>query len=316
MDFGAAGILYTAGANFGLLAPTIAYVLINEADDEAVLYGVFGNPPANSRSVLIGIEATVNSWTNGEIHCELPRTGTGSAGNVEVWVRGHKSNVRRITEWNVPIQYTWKNTSLSGPTVAGPITLRFRADVGDYRDFPGIPPLKPERWALATRDSIASLTGSGTGVDGGCTHTWSGQRDFPASGFPGGPIESLIAARFKVDTVTNTGAIGLALGAATSPYTMTIVCPPEGSTSEDFMVALGLLDGVQGFHSPNPDPNDPEVPLPAVNITFGPDYTIPARDFVDNNASPLQIQLSWSDVVPFAPPDPGAARSVPDRRGG
>ena len=40
---------------FGLLAPSIEYVLINELDDQAILKGIFGKePPPSERAVLIG----------------------------------------------------------------------------------------------------------------------------------------------------------------------------------------------------------------------------------------------------------------------
>ena len=80
------GLVYTAGGNFGLLAPTIAYVLINEFDDEAHLFGTFGNPASSEREVLIGgAQVTVKSWAPDKVVCDLPQTGAGSSGFAFLW---------------------------------------------------------------------------------------------------------------------------------------------------------------------------------------------------------------------------------------
>lgn len=310
------GLIYTVGSgNFGLLAPTIAYVFINEFDEEAHLFGLFGNVASNEREVLIGgTPAMVKSWAIDKIVCELPQSGPGSSGDVEVRVRGHKSNVRQITEWRFQVTYDWKHTELNPLSTAGIFNLTFRADVGHYRDRPGVPPLEPIRWAIATKDSQANLGASGTNSDGDCDNTWSGTAQYEAGGFGGLPDHTIVA-RMKIDTDTMTGALGMSLGdLAGPPFTWTIACPGAPPVNEDFTVSVGLLGGTHNFLTP--DPNRPATPLPALDLTFGTDFKVPSVHFIDDTFSPIKIDITWLAVTPTSPPDPNAARSVPDRRGG
>jgi hypothetical protein len=303
-------IRYHAGpGSFGLLAPSIQFVLINESADQAILKGIFGKPPPGERAVLIGgLEAAVVSWEKEEIVCTLPRSGTGSAGDVEVWVRGHKSNVRRITEWNIPMRFAFKDPDHPPLKVSGDVFLRFRADVGDYRSHTHEAPFQPIVGAVATRDSSASLMGSGSAVIDECTVSWLGEYEFPASGF-GDPFASALVARFRVDTETKKGAVGLALLALPPvplPFTIRSVCP-DGSGEVKITVAFGELFGEELFPDPGNDPDRPEVPLPAVQISFDPaNYSFPGGAFEDITTG--LVRLEWDPVMPNFPPDPEAAR--------
>ena len=310
------GLIYSVGSGeFGLLAPTIAYILINEFDEEAHLFGIFGNPASNERQVTIGgVTATVKSWAKDKIIVDLPQAGTGSNGDVQVIVRGHKSNIRQITEWRFDIAYDWLHTDLAPLSTAGIFTLMFRADIGHYREHAGVPPLEPVRWAVAKRSSSGGLTGAGTVVDtGGCTNTWSGVADFEAGGF--GAAEYMVISRMKIDTDAGTGALGFSLAAfGPPPFNWRIACPGETPIDTPFAVSVGLLEGSQGFASPQPGSSP--IQLPFFNLPFTADYTVPARHFIDLTFDPLKIDIAWTAVTATSPPDPNAARSVPDRRGG
>ena len=302
------GLVYTAGSgNFGMLAPSIGYVLINEFDDEAHLFGNFGNPAASEREVLIGgVSVDVKSWVPGKIVVDLPQNGAGSSGDVEVRVRGHKSNIRRITKWRFDVAYDWLHTGLPPLSTAGIINLFFRADVGHYRDNPGVPPIEPVRWAVATKDSVANLGATGTANDNGCANTWSGTAQYVAGGFFFPPPDYMIVARMKIDTATQTGALGMSFGdLGPPPFTWTVTCPGEPPTSVPFTVNMGQLGGAQNFFTPQP--GGPSIQLPALPLTFGTDYKIPAIHFIDNTFTPLQIDITWPEVIPTSPPDPNAA---------
>ena len=301
------GLIYTAGGKFGLLAPTIAYVLINEFDDEAHLYGIFGNVASNEREVRIGgVPVTVKSWAPDKVVCKLPQSGAGSSGDVEVQVRGHKSNVRQITQWRFDVAYDWSPTELPPLSTAGILSLIFRADVGHYRDHPGVPPLEPVRWAVAKKTSEGNLGAAGTAVEpGGCTNTWSGTAQFLPGGFGNSP-DLIVVARMKIDTDNQTGALGISLGGVAPPFSWTVTCPGDPPVTVPFMVSIGLLEGLRSFSTP--EPSIPPITLPAFGLPFAADYTVPAHHFIDLSFSPLKIDITWAAVTPTAPPDREAAQ--------
>ncbi|HET9292846.1 MAG TPA: IPT/TIG domain-containing protein [Gemmatimonadales bacterium] len=278
-------------------APWLAYVLINEYDDQAVLRGVFVDPPGDMPTVMIGgLEAAIVTWNKSEIVCDLPPSGSGAAGDVFVLVAGRKSNVRQITEWTVPMRYKFAFASLPGLQVDGPVYLRFRADVGEYRDTPQGTLRKPTRGAVATRDSEAPLTASGqVPTDSDCFVSWQGQADF-VSVANGPGLDRILAAWLKVDGGTRTGALGLGLGVLPPmPFVMVVECP-ESTSTVDLAVTFGLLDGAETF--PSPDPSRPDVgPFAAIQIDFGPDYGIPAGVRQDE-----VMRLEWDAAQPAFPP--------------
>ena len=303
------GLVYSVGSgNFGSLAPSIAYVLINEFDEEAHLFGIFGNPASNEREVTIGgTPVTVKTWAPDKVVVELPLTGAGSTGDVEVKVRGHRSNKRQITQWRFDITYDWLHTQLVPLSTAGIINLFFRADVGHYRDRPGVPPLEPIRWAVAKKTSVGNLGATGTATDpSGCTNTWSGTAQYVAGGFFFPPPDYIVVSRMKIDTDNQTGALGLSLGElASPPFNWRVACPGSNPVDTPFTVSIGMLEGFQEFYTP--EPSIPPVMLPFFNLPFAADYTVPAHHFIDDTFSPLRIDITWPAVTPTAPPDPNAA---------
>ena len=273
-------------------APELEFVMINEYDSQVVLTGNFGVPAINERSVVIdGETLPVVTWREHEIVCELPLVGRGSAGDVQVNVREEGSNVRRITEWNTPLRYRLENLELPDLKVEGDVALRFRADVGQYS--------AAVRAAVPTRDSIASLTASGSGVDhAGCIESWTGQVDFLPEQFQGA-TGFLLASRFKVDTVTKQAAIGLGYGAPFNEFLWTIECPnANGTVSLGLPVSFGQLQGSVDF--PSPAPGYPSTPLFAIKVSLGPDYQIPAGHLDETLVG--KISLDWDEVPARFPP--------------
>ena len=267
----------------------LEYVGINEYDREAFLYGTFGTPPLNERSVRIGgLDATVKDWGPSVIKCELPLSGAGSAGDVRVRGREAASNIRRITEWEIPMRYRFRNpVHPDDLRVQGDFSVRFRADVGAYS--------VPVRAAVATSDLRATLTASGTKEDSNCTHNWIGQEDFFPETEPARPYK--LIARLRVDTATRKGNIGLGWGAPVPPFTLLLHCP-EGDFTLPFMVTFGQLSGQVDF--PSPDPSRPPTPLFAVQVNFGPNYQIPAGSAGQETVG--LISLEWDAVDAQFPP--------------
>jgi hypothetical protein len=301
---------------FGVFAPSIAYVLIDEIGDRVVLNGIFGTPPANSRQVNIdGVDTTVLTWEPRKIVCSLPRTGVGSAGEVQVLVHGFKSNIRRITRWTVNGAY--KMIEADTPHVVdGTLKMIFRADVGEYRKVPGNVFIRPTRYAVAAQNSEIRLTASGTlsapcGDGGGSdAYTWLGSALFPTYD----PVGNyLVHAVVSLDTIDQTGALGLAFGMRDPdqfPLKMHVVTC-EGAT---FTFPLGLapsgpvnVDPLL-FGSPIeellPDGSKYEYPLPGGVFAFGADWSIAAG----RADSEIDSGMQWNRADPEFPPDPAAAR--------
>ncbi|MEP6491899.1 MAG: hypothetical protein ABJF01_04435 [bacterium] len=114
------------GGDFGILAPSISSLGLNGLTDELYVFGYFGADPGPDGKLTINdgtgeVALAVASWTPTKITTVLPRKGTGSAGNVVVSVRGHKSNARQIVAWQGTLVYT--------ESELGTLNQRFEMDV-------------------------------------------------------------------------------------------------------------------------------------------------------------------------------------------
>jgi hypothetical protein len=175
-----------------ILAPSIAYVAVEEVKDKLHIAGIFGSDPKSDGEVTVdGVSLDIISWTKNEIVCTIPASGKGSAGDVVVKVRNHESNPVQLTEWQWKIQLTRTFAGSLKETVD--LNLHLRADVHAYRKKPhGTPrpyvylvPLPGLDSAQAIRpvsDSKGLYTSSGTAStkwsSGGCSYTdkedWAG----------------------------------------------------------------------------------------------------------------------------------------------
>jgi hypothetical protein len=300
-------IIFTQGgaSKFGLLAPTISRVFVNEYDKQAILLGTFGLPPASDRAVLIGgIEATVVSWAEDKILCTLPESGTGSSGDVVVIVRAHKSNVRRITEWTFNMRYKWFG-EVQPLIVNGQFTMRYRADVGSYRTKPAETPIEPLRTAITTADSHGTMTASGQAPDSDCTITWSKTVELKAQNATPAP-PNIIVSYLEVDTKTKAGFMGLAFGSLNPRwFNQLVTCPNSPPVSADFAVAA-ITSGQHDFVDPT-ESGHPTIPLLSIPLTFQQDFSVAAG--VVEEAIP-HLRWEWDAVTPKFPPLPDAARSA------
>ncbi len=274
--------------------PAIKEMIVDEFRDELVLVGDFG-PQENSgpnvgRVTVDGQPRSVLSWTATRIVCALPQNGSGSAGPVRVQVGPHRSNVRWITRWTLSLDYRWAYPHRPGMTVSGTATIRHRADIGRVRDRPGDAPRDPVRYAVATRDSSLPLRAAGSHTDApDCTHTWSGTVTYPGTHLVNGRV---LFADLMVDTASRQGALGLGIGSMTADFTQS-GC---GNDPHNFAVTFLDLDRIADFGRYN-NGQVVMVPLPALNIGFGTDYTIAAGTH-DNE----QLHLQWQAATPeFAP---------------
>ncbi len=179
----------SGNGRFGLLAPSIYSMDVDEDKEELRIVGLF-DPDA---PVTVRIEggatkeiaatarfiegATIRSFSPTEIICPLPASQQPSAGNVTVIQRGHKSNTVPLTEWWVKAT-GHKYFSIGQPQPSSTIdfNLHFRTDVHSSRTAPYQVPVFRGNFARAARDSKVTVTSaSGTYHDpnGIRTVSWS-----------------------------------------------------------------------------------------------------------------------------------------------
>lgn len=303
---------------FGLFAPSIEYVLVDEGNDQLNLIGLFGNPPTEDQKVTIGgSEAAIASWEPRKIVCKLERKGAGSVGDVQVIARGRKSNIRQLSRWTIVGTYLAKEKN-TAHEIDGRVTLIFRADVGEYRKVPGNVFIRPTRSALAGRDSEVFLEAKGIdsspcGNGGQDREIWSGSGNWLVRGFNDDVVHPFHSIVFlSVNTIDLTGSLGLGFGivdADASPLKMTFEsCEGPSITLAMAPPVPGSFDDPPMFKMPLeevlPDGSAFEIPLPGERFSVNADFSIPAGTM----SNPLNASLKWNAAGIESPPDKSAAR--------
>ena len=269
------------------LAPSIHHVETDEYRDELRLIGRFGS--TRGEVTIDATPRTVKDWTPERIVVDLPPTGAGSCGPVQVLVRGLKSNVRQLTEWTMELDYTYTLLEAHGLKVAGLGRIRLRADVGATREAPGEEPAQPVRHTIATRESNLPLVASGSLPAGPCTIVWSGSAVYPAIPLVANDRE--LSAYLKVDTATRRASLGLALGAARPDFTQS-----GCNSTTNFQAGFGSLAEKVMF--PFPVENSTVmIPLHALSLRFDEHYGLGAGQF-----ETVMVRLKWQAIAANHPP--------------
>lgn len=295
---------------FGLLAPGISFVGADTFKDELVIQGQFGQDPGQDRSVTVnGTDVTIKSWTDQEIRCALPVSGPGSAGDVIVTARGHRSNARRLTEWRGEFRYSFTAPGSLLQTIT--FNIHLRLDINSLRGAPGTAPIQPQLLGtFAASDSRAGYEASGeaTKTYDGCTTTlrWSGSGTLPL--FVGGSTgPTYWGGQVLVNVAGN--ALSLQLEANSGPDMITesrnTVCE-SGSSSHQGANSLRIISRV--FQDSNGMLN---LTLDSgYNIVGGSRQTTVKFGGLPGGDVDAPVQLEWSRITAQFPPDPAAARSV------
>ncbi len=316
---------------FGLLAPSIDQVQVDESGtfdppNILLLTGLFGsdlatvtvggdNPAPGMTATTGGAElATCLNEKPDLITCgDLSPSGNGSGGNVQVSVRGHNSNIARLTYWQGPFQFFAAGEDSLKQTVN--FNLAFRQDIRLHRPVIHNPPVEPN----STPDfpiqaifpvSTANYSCTGTGVyvvplPGVITETftWTGGGTLPlvvgrnaifTDGFAlGGAVVS--STTFLLDlaagTLTTLGCQFTDVILSTNGTTTLSQVLPV-STADFITVLKVALDPVSATITPPNPPPSAEAPC-LILIT-----------------NPCQATVNWSQVIPLAntAPDPNSAR--------
>jgi hypothetical protein len=302
--------------DFGLLAPSIQFLSVEEREDESrlIIAGMFGTDPGDGkRAVRInGQSLDVITWQSHLIECDVPVSGANAAGTVVVEV-GEGSNLRKsnavnLTEWKGDVIYTRDDPG--DQNVAMTLRVHFRADIHAFRDMPHEQPWETTVLFGPMRDASASITAAGSYVkiDGQCTDTYpfsgSWNQPSPYQTAPEGGWNYL----GSVDTqnhelLLHTFALFLV------PAARWIRGGAEECGSYDIQLHIGaqidecLFDDLQG--------------VTAFRIAMEQDFSVPADTrgpwTVPALVAPLaelsgEASVRWNNFTVNHPPDPDAAR--------
>ena len=125
-----------------ILAPSIKFLSVNEVDRKLYVEGSFGTDPRSNGTGIVTVNEhplTIQDWSEDEIICSIPPSGTSAAGDVVVEVRGHKSNVVRLTEWIGEVRQILAS-GWAGINITVTYALHLRADMHSFRERPGETP--------------------------------------------------------------------------------------------------------------------------------------------------------------------------------
>lgn len=181
---------YEVFDNYGLLAPTIKSIRIDESwtpgvPDLMSISGVFGpyNDVDYVREVVVnGQQLRILSGSEKAILCEIPTNGAGSEGPCFVRVNGIQSNTVPITTWNIKFNYLLKNP-LKPAYINVDANVWLRADAHLWRNVPADDPVGKKFYFKIRGDSKATWRAAGMNVEDGVSHTLSGNGEItPRSG--------------------------------------------------------------------------------------------------------------------------------------
>lgn len=266
----------TANGTFGLLNPSISRMYVHESEnsgpDTMTIEGDFGTDPGDRSVTVDNVAQVIESWTPTVITIDIPRTGTGSCGDVQVIAKGHKSNVAQLTEWRGIFTYTL--TGKGSLSHVAKLNVHFRGDISKYRNLPGVAPQGITKAMISARDSSGTYASSGIYQPTPSQFTkWSGSGNLVAKD-PSSQayLKTMVfAGNLDSNALSFTGVF-----AVFAPYVRT---NESGS--------VNLLFGTDG--------------ITLITIKFDSAYNIKA-DSVTGTTADGAAKLSWPTISPRFPP--------------
>ncbi len=190
--------------HFGLLAPSIEFVSVNEQGDRSYLTiaGLIGKDrgPTERRVTINGQPLNVTFWAQDTINCDLDVTGSKASGTIQVRVTpqqdltppdgDQRSNEVNLSEWSGEMHYTKSGPdSLLADIKMG---IHFRGDAHSFRETPYQTPYVIEYlFEDGLQDSSGRATFSGAHTftsSPGCTFSLVLNDSF-SIGDPWNPVE-------------------------------------------------------------------------------------------------------------------------------
>jgi hypothetical protein len=307
---------YHPGAsNFGLLAPTISFMAVEEPSDVLIINGVFGaDPGPDGRVKVNGTTLTVQNWTVNEIRCDLPRSGAGSEGPVTVEVAAdfggpgtltfRKSNEVNLTSWRIPFHYDHIE---SDQTITVDMDLHIRADIHSHREAPHEAPIQPDAVPFDhALDSEGSFSVGGSGQLACYTQSWTGSGILPVPENTQGTNTFYANGSIDAKGKNITSLFGALFTEGTNVHTCgALPCPPGCTDGElGWSLELGLYESF--------------FPTPYFTMYLNSNFDLLQGERVPTGIYPVQtyglfqgtpyVKLNWPTVVPGFAPDQEAAQ--------
>jgi len=297
------------GLSFGLLAPSIMNMQVDESignGGQLTIFGSFGTDPRNTGtgSVQIGgDDANISSWDPGAIVVNLD---PGVSGDVQVNVRGHQSNIAQLTMWQGQF-----NFQLSGPQAIHETTtynLNIRQDIRKYRKVIHDPPGEPSNLFLTVmRSSTVNYSCGGSDVQTPSpqitdTDTWTGSGTWTpvytklSSPGPYFDVEGMLQDSRHIQIV-DISALDVI---AACPITIVLENPPGAPVT---LTSSGSIYGAGIFGPFGLNLADSGTILPPPSpLQFSAPFALPI------DATIGLATLQWDSITPTSPPDPNSAR--------
>jgi hypothetical protein len=296
--------------HFGLLAPSIKYMFVDESGDSLFLFGMFGSDPGpNGRVIVGGSELPILSWEPQLIRANIPNSGAGSLGPVTVEVDGltgptysvkRKSNVVNLTEWRG--DFTHKLVEAGSMTGTITVHAHLRADIHSFREEPHTSPFNPQVVFNAAQDSYGSAVATGTFTivyDVGLfsTYQWSGTAFMPGLWEP---VSHRLDIWGSIDPASRQMSLSLS-GSTREDLLEVLTSTLFPSSSNNF--SLDITDRVMD------DPLNSRLHLTLTNtFDIPPGQRNATRYSPYDPFNPAAYELKWNLMQASFPPDSTAAQ--------
>jgi hypothetical protein len=295
-------------AEFGLLAPSIERMVVDERNVRLMIYGLFGSDPSNVKVTMNSVTIPSQWKSIGEIWATLPTTGPNTGGDVRVSVGGHASNIVRLTEWKGTIQVAARSGGSGTLGYTLNYSFHVRGDIHSFRSHAHQTPLPQSLLGIdGVGDSFAAYTVGGSQREvidlGGCSQiyedSWATKSDtMRITNIPFGNLA--IGGRLRPLEKTLTLYLGcVADSAITYTFSDSLLCPDTPPQGAHFVFPVSLAD------------ND------TLELSMDDSYNLLAMDpiqrpWVSYSFSGAQqtgtLTVTFAGAAAINPPDPKAAQ--------
>jgi hypothetical protein len=173
---GAQFTFFTNGSanTFGMLAPTIKRLHVDDHNNELKITGSFGIDKSKTVVKIKGLERAIKSFSETEIIADLK---PDDYGDVQVFVNNHPSNKVQLTMW--PLQITWTQVYYGSAYQEMKITAYLRGDVHEARSEIEEKPKADTASLLLSQSSVTTCKSWGSYPEDEETVTFSGTVKVP-----------------------------------------------------------------------------------------------------------------------------------------
>lgn len=305
-------LIVPTSPQFGILAPSIEFLDVDEENHRLQIFGEFGSDQSTGSVTINGQALAIQNWSTNEIDCAINSSGPNSSGEVKVIARQHESNPVMLTEWRPHI--TVVSRTRFG-TISDSLTfnIHVRGDVHSYRRHPGEDPQPRTSYGISgVDDSQGSYTAGGvaehTDPVGGCDfwerETWvNREQDSIQLASGGREFIGVVADLHPQDRTLKLYLTLHADSAIQATYAETTYCsgyPPFGAEIPNLFGPIAQLDTLD-LHF---DQSFNILPMPSIQKPYGPPlvgwgwYTIPDIEGTTT--------MTFSGATAIHPPDPNA----------